>query len=73
MGIVRNPPGGGQSCTWWLPDEILDLLEDPTDVGAEVEALSESLAADETLSEADFAALLGLGDGKTKDGESDES
>lgn len=26
MGIVKDPPGGGPNCTWWLPDDILDAI-----------------------------------------------
>jgi AAA domain-containing protein len=29
MKIVKQPPGGGRSCTWELPDEILDALKEP--------------------------------------------
>jgi hypothetical protein len=26
MGIVKNPPGGGRSCTWDLPDEVKEMM-----------------------------------------------
>jgi hypothetical protein len=29
MGIVKQPPGGGRSCTWDLPDDVKDLMGVP--------------------------------------------
>jgi hypothetical protein len=25
--IIRNPPDGGPGCTWWLPDELLKMMD----------------------------------------------
>jgi putative DNA primase/helicase len=38
MGILRDPPGGGRSCQWVLPPEVIELLADGADLFAEVGA-----------------------------------
>jgi hypothetical protein len=75
MSVVKNPPGGGRNCTWWLPDDVLEMLELPTskdqDEGEEekTDPPTQETETDEAqppqdddepkLSNDDLAALLG--------------
>lgn len=29
LGVIKDPPGGGRSCTWELPDELLKAMNSP--------------------------------------------
>ena len=34
MGVVKDPPGGGRSCTWALPEELVAMLDKAAKDGA---------------------------------------
>jgi hypothetical protein len=59
MGVVKNPPGGGAGCTWWLPDEVLEAMG-WTDGGDDKPASTVDTSADEYSSlDAEIAEFLG--------------
>jgi KaiC/GvpD/RAD55 family RecA-like ATPase len=82
MGVVKNPPGGGRSCKWSLPQEIIDLLTgaDEEQIEEKGEQIAQTLSTSddavqeaeeagmEVLTDEDVAALLG---GALDDDESD--
>lgn len=53
MRIVKTPPGGGRNCTWWLPQEIIDILVEADQDLEALEALSELEPAQPELQPAD--------------------
>lgn len=66
LGVLRNPPGGGRNCTWELPEELKQLMDEANGVAVETE---DGVIAESLLSDEDFDMLLGGGElGEGSDG-----